>query len=130
MKNNAVMIIDEFLKNEKGMITVNFDNDKRLLRANFKSDLRNVNAYETNYDTLFNSLSKAILKNNDVYFENDADDELFTSKLDERLHYNLELRFVYGFGEIHLMSAEPGVGNKFIDGIEDFKTALYRSYSL
>lgn len=130
MKNNAVMIIDEFLKNEKGMITVNFDNEKRLLRANFKSNLRNVNAYETNYDTLFNSLSKAILKNNDVYFESDSDDELFTSKLDERLHYNLELRFVYGFGEIHLMSAEPGVGNKFIDGIEDFKTALYRSYSL
>lgn len=130
MKNNAVMIIDEFLKNEKGMITVNFDDEKRLLRANFKSNLRNVNAYETNYDTLFNSLSKAILRNNDVYFESESDDELFTSKLDERLHYNLELRFVYGFGEIHLMSAEPGVGNKFIDGIEDFETALYRSYSL
>lgn len=130
MKNNAVMIIDEFLKNEKGMITVNFDNEKRLLRANFKSNLRNVNAYETNYDTLFNSLSKAILRNNDVYFESESDDELFTSKLDERLHYNLELRFVYGFGEIHLMSAEPGVGNRFIDGIEDFETALYRSYSL
>lgn len=130
MKNNAVMIIDEFLKNEKGMITVNFDDEKRLLKANFKSNLRNVNAYETNYDTLFNSLSKAILRNNDVYFESESDDELFTSKLDERLHYNLELRFVYGFGEIHLMSAEPGVGNKFIDGIEDFETALYRSYSL
>ncbi len=130
MKNNVYLTIDNFLKKEKATIIVKFDKEKNLLNAKFKSLEREVNAYENNYEDVISSLSSALLSNRNIVNEKKHFNKTFSDNLDERLYDELEIRFVNAFGSIYLMTAETGKGNRFVNEISDFKSAVKASYNL
>ncbi len=132
MLNEMISVVDKCMKNEKGSIIIKYDKKHNMLRANYTSNKRKVNVYDITYTDLIKSLGVA-LKNELTYKNMDFKrcNDLYIGDITEKLYMlDSEIRFVYGFGNIHLMTACKDGGNKFVCNLSSFKTAFRKSLKL